>query len=59
MDVAQTFIAEKLPKDATDEIKARRVNAFYAKVAIPAIRIFREATTPRPVLNIDYVYIRD
>ncbi|WP_257223227.1 MULTISPECIES: AI-2E family transporter [unclassified Acinetobacter] len=40
MDVAQTFIAEKLPKDAMDEIKARRVNAFYAKVAIPAIRIF-------------------
>ncbi|WP_257225848.1 MULTISPECIES: AI-2E family transporter [unclassified Acinetobacter] len=40
VDVAQNFIAEKLPKEAKDEIKARRVNAFYAKVAIPAIRIF-------------------
>lgn len=40
MDVAQGFIDEKLPKNATEELKVRRINAFYDQVAIPAIRIF-------------------
>lgn len=40
MDVANSFIAEKLPKKPTPEMKVRRVNVFYAQVAIPAIRIF-------------------
>ncbi len=40
MDVAQGFIDEKLPKNATEELKVLRINAFYDQVAIPAIRIF-------------------
>ncbi len=40
MDVANDYVHDQLPKNASDELIARKVNAFYEDAALPAVQLF-------------------
>ncbi|MGE8538843.1 MAG: AI-2E family transporter, partial [Acinetobacter sp.] len=42
MQVANDYICAQLPKKPSAEVVARKIQKFYAEVAIPAIRIFSQ-----------------